>query len=121
MNAESYGDKVDPIREVIRQEVDEAVKKQTNRIAALLNRNTILSASSYYATAAIVAALIDKDRYASFRKIERLARRRGLEYANTKQKDGLQRFMDDEAFAAAVEEIRAIWTQTILIFKEGCN
>lgn len=48
MNAESYADKVDPIREIIRQEVDEAVKKQTNRIAALLNRNTILSASSYY-------------------------------------------------------------------------
>lgn len=105
MNAESYADKVDPIREIIRQEVDEAVKKQTNRIAALLNRNTILSASSYYATAAIITALIDKDRYTSFRKIEKLARKRGLDYANTKQQDSLQKYMDDKAFTAAVEEI----------------
>ena len=105
LNADGYADKVDPIREVIRQEVDEAVKKQTNRIAALLNKNTILSASSYYATAAIITALIDQDRYTSFQKIERLARKRGLEYANTKQQDSLQKFMDDEVFTAAVEEI----------------
>lgn len=106
MNAENYADKVDPIREVIRQEVDEAVKKQTNRLAALLNKNTILSASSYYATAAIITALIDKDRYTSFQKIEKLARKRGLDYANTKQQDSLQKFMDDEAFTEAVDEIR---------------
>ena len=105
LNADGYADKVDPIREVIRQEVDEAVKKQTNRIVALLNKNTILSASSYYATAAIITALIDRDRFTSFQKIERLARRRGLEYANTKQQDSLQKFFDDKAFTAAVEEI----------------
>jgi len=80
--------------------------RQTNRIAALLNKNTILSASSYYATAAIITALIDKDRYTSFQKIEKLARKRGLDYANTKQQDSLQKFIDDEAFTAAVDEIR---------------
>ena len=28
-----------------------------------------------------------------------------MDYANTKQQDSLQKFMDDEAFMAAVEEI----------------
>lgn len=82
LNGEDYTRQTDPLRDIIREEIAHSVRQQTGRIAAMLNRLTILSASSYYATLAFVTAFVDQDRYTSFEKIERIARQMGLDYAS---------------------------------------
>lgn len=95
MNITEHKEQTDEIRQIIRDEVNSAVKTQTNRMAAMLTRITILSASGYYAAIAAVA-LLDEDLYSSFESIEKEARSIGLEYANCKSNDGLLNFMKGE-------------------------
>jgi len=52
------------------------IKTLGNRLAAMLNRLTIISAAGYYANIAIISDLIDTDRYSSFEKIESIARKK---------------------------------------------
>lgn len=59
---------------VIRQELSSQIKGLGNRLAGLINRLTIISAAGYYVNIAIIADLIDRDRYSSFEKIEAAAR-----------------------------------------------
>ena len=73
LNGADYARQTDPIRDIIREEIAHSVRQQTGRIAALLNRLTILSASGYYAALAFVTAFVDRDRYTSVEKIERIA------------------------------------------------
>ncbi|WP_101877424.1 hypothetical protein [Lachnoclostridium edouardi] len=82
LNGEDYARQTAPIRDIIREEITHSVRQQTDRIAALLIRLTILSASGYYATLAFVTAFVDQDRYTSVEKIERIARQMGLDYAS---------------------------------------
>ena len=91
---------------MIRQELAGQIKSQTNRLAALLNRNTIISAAAYYATIAIISDLIDTDRYSTFEKIESIARKKALAYANTKNSEALGSFMNDVDMQRAIEEIK---------------
>ena len=72
LNGEDYARQTDPIRDIICEEITHSVRQQTDRIAAMLNRLTILSASAYYANLAFVTAFVDQDRYTSFEKIERI-------------------------------------------------
>lgn len=82
LNEENYARQTDPLRDIIREEITHSVRQQTDRIAAMLNRLTTLSASGYYATLAFVATFVDRERYTSFEKIERIARQMGLDYAS---------------------------------------
>lgn len=82
LNGADYARQTDPLRDIIREEIAHSVRQQTDRIAAMLNRLTILSASGYYAALAFVAAFVDRERYTSFEKIERIARQMGLDYAS---------------------------------------
>ena len=94
LNGEDYAQQTDPLRDIIREEIIHSVRQQTGRIAALLNRLTILSASGYYATLAFVTAFVDQDRYTSVEKIERIARQMGLDYASGR-KDLLESGMSE--------------------------
>lgn len=95
VNITEHTEQTDEIRQIIRDEVNSAVKAQTNRMAAMLTRITVLSASGYYAAIAAVA-LLDEDLYSSFESIEAAAREIGLEYANCKDNNGLFNFMKGE-------------------------
>ena len=75
---------LDMISGVIRQELSGQIKGLGNRLAGLINRLTIISAAGYYANIAIIADLIDRDRYSSFEKIEAAARKKALVFANKK-------------------------------------
>ncbi len=79
---ESYQEKLDIINSVISEELSLQIKKLGNRLAGLINRLTIISAAGYYANIAIVSDLIDTDRYSTFEKIESIARKKALAYAN---------------------------------------
>lgn len=98
LNGEDYARQTDPLRDIIREEIAHSVRQQIGRIAALLNRLTILSASGYYAVlafvTAFVTAFVDQDRYTSFEKIERIARQMGLDYASGR-KDLLESGMSE--------------------------
>ena len=103
---DSYEDNLEIINGVIRQELSLQIKKLGDRLAGLINRLTIISAAGYYANIAIVSDLIDRDRYSSFEKIEQLARKRALAYANQKDADAIAAFLDDEEMKKAVRAVK---------------
>ena len=70
LDLETTAENIDMINGVIRQELSGAAQSPgENRLAGLINRLTIISAAGYYANIAIIADLIDQDRYSSFEKI----------------------------------------------------
>ncbi len=75
LDLETTAENIDMINGVIRQELSGQLKALGNRLAGLINRLTIISAAGYYANIAIIADLIDQDRYSSFEKIESAARK----------------------------------------------
>lgn len=89
LDLETTAENIDMINGVIRQELSGQLKALGNRLAGLINRLTIISAAGYYANIAIIADLIDQDRYSSFEKIESAARKRALAFANQKNADAL--------------------------------
>ena len=99
LDLETTAENLDPINGVIRQELNAQIK-------ALGNRLTIISAAGYYANIAIIADLIDTDRYSSFEKIEAAARKRALAYANQKNADALHAFADDEEMKKAIRAVK---------------
>lgn len=101
-----YEENLDTITAIIHQEIEISIKALANRLAGMINRITIISAAGYYANIATVSDLIDKDRYSSFEKIEKLARKRALVYANMKSADAIAAFMDDEEMKKAITEIK---------------
>lgn len=84
LDLETTAENIDMINGVIRQELSGQLKALGNRLAGLINRLTIISAAGYYANIAIIADLIDQDRYSSFEKTESAARKRALAFANQK-------------------------------------
>lgn len=104
LDLETTAENIDMINGVIRQELSGQLKALGNRLAGLINRLTIISAAGYYANIAIIADLIDQDRYSSFEKIESAARKRALAFANQKNADALRTFMDDEEMQKAIHD-----------------
>lgn len=103
---ESTAENIDMISGVIRQELSCQIKGLGNRLAGLINHLTIISAAGYYANIAIIADLINQDRYSSFEKIEAAARKKALAFANQKNADALRAFMDDEEMRKAVHAVQ---------------
>ena len=105
LSVESYSDNLQMITDVISQALAIQIKGLGNRLAGLINRLTIISAAGYYANIAIISDLIDRDRYSSFEKIEQIARKKALAYANQKNADALVAFMDDEEMKKAIRAV----------------
>lgn len=120
LNGEDYARQTDPIRDIIREEIAHSVRQQTGRIAALLNRLTILSASGYYATLAFVTAFVDQDRYTSVEKIERIARRMGMDYASGR-KDLLESGMNELNRAIVKHPERPAPPKSVPSYEEMCS
>ena len=106
LDLEITADNINMIQGVIEQELKIQIKVLGNRLAAMLNRLTIISAAGYYANIAIIADLIDTDRYSSFEKIEKIARKKALAYANMKSGDALSSFTDDKEMQKAICELK---------------
>lgn len=106
LDLEAAAENIDLISGVIRQELSGQIKGLGNRLAGLINRLTIISAAGYYANIAIIADLIDQDRYSSFEKIEAAARKKALAFANQKNADALRTFMDDEEMRKAIHAVQ---------------
>ena len=106
LDLETTAENIDLINGVIRQELSGQVKALGNRLAGLINRLTIISAAGYYANIAIISDLIDADRYSSFEKIEAIARKKALAYANQKNADALRLFADDEEMRKAIRAVK---------------
>ena len=106
MAVNGYEENIDTITAIIHQEIETSIKSLANRLAGMINRLTIISAAGYYTNIATVSDLIDKDRYSSFEKIERLARKRALVYANMKSADAIAIFKDDDEMKKAIAEIK---------------
>ena len=106
LDLESTAENIDMISGVIRQELSGQIKGLGNRLAGLINRLTIITAAGYYANIAIIADLIDRDRYSSFEKIEAAARKKALAFANQKNADALRIFLDDEEMKKAIRAVQ---------------
>ena len=101
LDLESTAENIDMISGVIRQELSGQIKGLGNRLAGLIK-----SAAGYYANIAIIADLIDRDRYSSFEKIEAAARKEALAFANQKNADALRIFLDDEEMKKAIQAVQ---------------
>lgn len=106
LDIEVTAENINMINNVVHQELEAQIKALGNRLAAMLNRLTIISAAGYYANIAIISDLIDTDRYSSFEKIESIARKKALAYANTKSTDSLKTFADDAEMKKAVSDLK---------------
>jgi len=106
LDIEATAENIDMINGVIRQELNGQIKALGNRLAGLINRLTIISAAGYYANIAIISDLIDTDRYSSFEKIEAIARKKALAYANQKNADALKAFADDDEMKKAIQAVK---------------
>lgn len=106
LDIELNRENLDLINSVISEELSLQIKKLGNRLAGLINRLTIISAAGYYANIAIISDLIDTDRYSTFEKIESIARKKALAYANQKNADALAAFADDEEMKKAINAVK---------------
>lgn len=106
LDIELNRENLDLINSVISEELSLQIKKLGNRLAGLINRLTIISAAGYYANIAIISDLIDTDRYSTFEKIESIARKKALAYANQKNADALAVFADDEEMKKAINAVK---------------
>lgn len=105
LDIEVAAENIDMINGVIHQELEAQIKALGNRLAAMLNRLTIISAAGYYTGITTIAELIDTDRYSSFEKIEAIARKKALAYANSKNAAALRSFADDEAVKKIIADL----------------
>ena len=110
LDIELNRENLDLINSVISEELSLQIKKLGNRLAGLINRLTIISAAGYYANIAIISDLIDTDRYSTFEKIESIARKKALAYANQKNADALAAFADDEEMKKVINAVKGSGT-----------
>lgn len=108
MSIESYTEEIDFITAIIRQEIKVAIDGLSNRLAGLASKDLIMSAASYYSTIAIIADLIDTNRYTTFREIEKRARLLAVEYMKMKLTDAEKLFLSSEVFEQNLERLRGV-------------
>lgn len=106
MSVEAYTQEIDFITAIIRQEISIAINGLSNRIAGLASKDLIMSAAAYYSTIAIIADLIDTNRYTTFREIERKARQLAVEYTKMKLTDAEKLFLSGDGFEQNVKRLR---------------
>lgn len=81
------------------------IDKLGNRLAALFNRNTIMAAASYYSAISLLSKILSTEDFLDFREIEKRARLEALKFANTKDRNAISKFMEDEALDIAIKAI----------------
>ncbi|QWU13185.1 hypothetical protein SAMN04487895_11733 [Paenibacillus sophorae] len=106
MSIESYTEEIDFITAIIRQEIKIAIDELSNRLAGLASKDLIMSAAAYYSTIAIIADLIDTNRYTTFREIEKKARQLAVEYTKMKLTDAEKLFLSGGTFEQNLERLR---------------
>ncbi|MBU8711122.1 hypothetical protein KM924_01275 [Brevibacillus parabrevis] len=106
MSVEAYTEEIDFITAIIRQEIKIAIDGLSNRLAGLASKDLIMSAASYYSTIAIIADLIDTNRYTTFREIEKKARRLAVDYVKMKLTDAEKLFLSGNALDQSIEHLR---------------
>lgn len=106
MSIEAYTQEIDFITGIIRQEISIAINGLSNRLAGLASKDLIMSAAAYYSTIAIIADLIDTNRYTTFREIERKARQLAVEYTKMKLTDAEKLFLSGDSFERNLERLR---------------
>ena len=106
MSVEAYTEEIDFITGIIRQEISIAINGLSNRLAGLASKDLIMSAAAYYSTIAIIADLIDTNRYTTFREIERKARQLAVEYTKMKLTDAEKLFLSGDTFERNLEGLR---------------
>ncbi|MEC0332006.1 hypothetical protein P4H42_20625 [Paenibacillus macerans] len=106
MSIEAYTQEIDFITGIIRQEISIAINGLSNRLARLASKDLIMSAAAYYSTIAIIADLIDTNRYTTFREIERKARQLAVEYTKMKLTDAEKLFLSGDSFERNLERLR---------------
>ena len=103
-NEESIDIALDLANEILASQIN----KLGNRLASLLNRNTIISASAYYANIALLTEILSSSTNKKFEDIEKNARKYALAYANSKNNQALVDFVKD----TSLEEVNKAMKET---------
>lgn len=79
---------------IIDEAIETHIKKLGNRLAPLLNKNTIISASGYFTLLALLSEVLNPLMQGSAREIDKKARKFALEFANTKSGTSISDFLE---------------------------
>jgi hypothetical protein len=109
LSVQGYRDDVDFLSGIIRQEVKAEMRAQANRLAAMLYKVGVLSASNYFMNVQMMADVINPSMQDTFQSIHEKSRRVGMDYMNMKVKDVLEFLEDEEEIAATMARIKKNW------------
>ncbi len=80
-------------------------KKIGNRLGGMFSKINIVTGTMHYLLVSMLSDIMPVDRYADFEEIQERAKKFGLEYANSKNDLGLQKFLSAEETKKAVNKI----------------
>lgn len=106
LDVQSYSDNIDFISGIVRQEVKAEMGQQANRLAAMLFKIGIISASNYFLAVRLAADVINPSMQEDFKDINTNARKLGIDYMKQSGVNVVEFLEDDEAVSAAVSKLK---------------
>jgi spore coat polysaccharide biosynthesis protein SpsF (cytidylyltransferase family) len=109
LSVQGYKDDISFLTDIIRQVVGAEMGKQANRLAAMMYKIGVLSASNYFMNVQMLSDVINPSMQDDFKSIQERTRRLGMDYMNMKVKDVLEFLEDEEEIADTLAKIKRNW------------
>lgn len=90
-------DNLNPICQVIRQELRNIMDVYINRLASLTSKGTVMSATAAYLTAETIGCLVSPERQRDVQMVYDQARKKGVAYVKTKMPFDLSESDEEES------------------------
>jgi len=106
MNVDLYQKDADFISDIVRPIVKEQIEKQANRLASMLFKIGVISASNYFAAIRTLSDVISPSMLEDFNAIAANARKLGIDYMKMNGVGVVQYLEDNEAVKRTAEKIK---------------
>jgi predicted transcriptional regulator len=106
MNVDLYKEDSEFIANIVRKEVKEQIERQANRLASMMFKIGIISASNYFMSVRTLSDMISPSMQEDFRDINSNARKLGIDYMKLNGVGVIQYLEDDEAIQRAADKIK---------------
>ena len=109
LSVQGYKDDISFLADIIRQVVSAEMGKQANRLAAMMYKIGVLSASNYFMNVQMLSDVINPSLQDDFKSIQEKTRRVGMDYMNMKVRDVLTFLEDEDEIADTLTKIKKNW------------
>jgi len=106
MNVDQYKEDTDFIAGVVQPIVKEEIGKQANRLAAMLFKIGIVSASGYFAAVRILSDILSPSFHEDFTEINAKARKQGIDYMKMNGVGVVEFLEDSEAVERTANKLK---------------